>query len=525
MSTLRQRTAAGPSAAFESVRKLKKLDIYRKVPRDLTEGSTVGGIVTTISVLILVLLTIAELRNLAQVKQETEVVVDKSEDGAFRINLNITLVGLSCEFLSVDLKNAVGTTREDLNDDTLHKYATDAKGSWMGSATKKLPPALVHNYEIPAEAKDHYGNAQHAIELNPTTFEEALQDYEVLIVDFHSPRCIHCVRFAPHYEVAAGLVKDRSPGRGKRLDSHSKYAVALATVDCMQFTELCRSRHIQAYPTVHVYRQSRIEGKAASGSSLPDGRYFVPDKDHLYEVYNGPREAEALATFALRVLDEVLDSDPTLGKKAFEVGPSVDMEGDGHAESTVHAAGCRVEGYLDVRRVPGSVIIRPHSRDDGHEFDTGLVNVDHSIDHLSFGHRMVQDYDDGPYARPDALGRPVVLAKGEEINGFRGREKGFAHAHYVKVVSRTTYPLNRSPIQAYEYSITSDSFRSKDAVPFIEILFDLSPLQIRVKETRRNWIEGITAMLALIGGIFSASFIIEGMVSTFANWVVDPKLA
>jgi len=532
MSGLRQRLggAAGGGGAplaggGDPLRRLKKLDIYRKVPRDLTEGSAAGGMLTAVAIVLLFVLTIAELRSLAQIHDETELVVDRSEDGAFRINLNLTVLGLSCEFLSVDLKNALGSDREDLNDETLHKYATDDKSSWVGSATKKLPPQI-HTYEISPGAKDHYGNERHAIELDKKSFEEALNDYEVLLVDFHSPRCIHCVKFAPIWEIAAGLVKERAPGKGSTLDTHRKYSVALATVDCIQNIELCRARHIQAYPTVHVYRQppggAQNQAKPSGGIL---GGYFDTNKDHLYEVYHGPRDAEAIATFALKVLDEVLVQDPTLGKNAF-VGPSTDVEGDGRPESTVHAAGCRVEGYLDVRRVPGSVIIRPHSRDDAHDFDTGLVNVDHRIDHLSFGHRMTLYSDDGPYSQSDSAATPVVVAPGETVNGFKAREKGFAHAHFVKVVSKTTVPLGRPSVQAYEYSIASDSFRSKNGIPYIEIAFDLSPLQIRVVETRRDWIEGITAMLALIGGLFSASFIIEGLLSSFTTWMAaDAKRA
>jgi len=92
---------------------------------------------------------------------------------------------------------------------------------------------------------------RHAIELNGKTFQKALDDYEALIVDFHSPRCIHCVRFAPIFEHAADLVQQRAP---KRRDSHRKHAVALATVDCIENFELCRAQHIQAYPTVLVFR-------------------------------------------------------------------------------------------------------------------------------------------------------------------------------------------------------------------------------------------------------------------------------
>ena len=531
-STLRHRNIASPltgggGGGLDPIRRLRKLDIYRKVPKDLTEGSAVGGFITTISVIVLLMLTIAELRNLTTIANETELIIDRSEDGAFRINLNVTVIGLSCEFLSVDLKNALGTNREDLNDNTLHKFSLGTSQVWQGSATKKNQPAElpeIHTYDVPTGAKDHYGQERHAIELNKNNFQQTLDDHEVLLVDFHSPRCIHCVRFAPIYENAAQLVKERSPGKGVRQDSHKKFSVALATVDCIENIELCRARHIQAYPTVHVYRPNRVRQPkdVDAHRTMEDAKYFEINHEHNYEVYHGPREVEALANFALKTLDEVLSEDKTLGKDAFDK-PVIFSD---NQESTVHNSACRVAGYLDVRRVPGSVIIRPHSNKNAHEFDPKLINMDHRLDHLSFGNR-------GTFERPGAISgpysvlseKPAILKDGQEILGFRGKEPNSAHVHFIKVVSRTIVPLNKQAVQSYEYSITSDSFHPRGDMPFIEISFDLSPLQIVVKETKKNWIEGITAMLALIGGVYSASFIVESIISSFTTWVTDQKIA
>ena len=512
--------------SLHSMRRLRQLDVYRKVPRDLTEGSAVGGVVSVVAVVVLVVIAAFELHALAQVRRETEIVVDRGDNEWFRINLNISLPGMSCEFASVNLRNSLGVRRDDISDNTLHKFQMDRGNTYGGSATKVEAPVVEHTYG--GTNKDHYGNQRHALELSPATFETALQDYEVLLVNFHSPRCIHCIRFAPVYEHAADLVKQRAP---KVQDARSRKAVALATVDCVQHLDLCRGEHIQAYPTVLVFRTRQD--------------LDVKKEEQQYEAYLGAREAEAVASFALKVLEEVMVADPALGKDAFDVAAkkaaaaAAAAEKSKQQESVVFKSkGCRIEGFLDVRRVPGSIVIRPHSRDAGHEFDTGLISVDHRINHLSFGHKGTGfvESDDGPFSR--SVAKPqvrVVTAKAEDADDaawFRSPEADATHVHSVKVVSKSLVPLRGEPTNAFQYSVSSDTFKPQDKVPFIEIDYDLSPLMIVVTETRRGWIEGVVGVLAVVGGVFSASFIVEGVVSYLvARFVGDvalgggPKLA
>lgn len=459
--------------------------MYRKVPKDLTEGSVLGGLVTAISVLALFVLTIAELRSLLQVTTHTEILVDTSDNPKFRINVNLTVFGLSCEYLSVDLKNAMGLFREDLETSTLHRFALDGKGTWKGSAVQK-PALQLHNYDIPQGSRDHYGNERHAIELgSKQEFDQALEEHEVLLVDFHSPRCIHCVHFAPTYELAA--VKLNSTVQA----TTRKYGVRLATLDCLQHIDLCRAHHIQAFPTVRVYRSTKQQ------PPKQEGWFFnrAQEQQSVYEVYRGPREVDSIVAFATRALEEVMRTKQQQDPAA----PATAIEDDEH--STVHAAGCRVEGFLDVARVPGSLIIRPHEADESHVYDLNLVNCDHRIDHLSFG--------------------PQPPPQQQQGKVFKSAEHGAAHVHFVQVVSRKQVLLSGLPAQdTYEFAMTSDTFKEQDALPHVEIMFEMSPMQIQVSERRTNWVQGITAMMALIGGVFSCSFIIEAILSIVIAWVV-----
>lgn len=436
-----------------------------------------------------------EMRTFFSVSKETSIEVDHSEDGIFQINFNITIPALSCEFAAVDVRNVIGKKRENIKDKTIHKFSLD--GTWQGSATDL--DQTEHLYQ--GTNKDHYGNQRHAIELNADSFQEGIDEYEVLLVDFHAPWCSHCANLAPIYEHAAELVKLRAP---HEIDSHHRHSVALATVDCTMESNryLCHKHHIQAFPTILVFRQSQNKetGQTYRGSNL-------------HESYTGVREAEAIATFALKVLKEVIEDD-----KELQAGEGTDSTGDGVAESKLRTRGCRIQGFLNVQRVPGQITIHPYST--GHDFNTGLFSMDHFIDHLSFGghkpskvreQRTTQS--EGAYAEPP--GRPVVLAEGEDVVGFVAPGDGthFTHEHYIKVVSTSLYPLHGPPIHAFEYTINSNNYEAKDDVPMIVFTYDLSPLKVIVKETTRPWIDGITSMCAILGGVFTCTIIFEGILS------------
>ena len=113
---------------------------------------------------------------------------------------------------------------------------------------------------------------------------------KVILVDFHAPWCSHCQRLAPIYEHAAHLVQQNSQ---KGLDAHNKHSVALGTFDCTEKANIpiCRKNHIQAYPTILVFRKSanKAIGKTFSGHEV-------------HESYHGQRSAESISAFALKVL-------------------------------------------------------------------------------------------------------------------------------------------------------------------------------------------------------------------------------
>lgn len=72
--------------------KLRDIDFYRKIPKDLTESTTHGTLLSFCAALFMLVLFIAELWAFLSSQIVTNVVIDPNTDSLLRINFNITVM-------------------------------------------------------------------------------------------------------------------------------------------------------------------------------------------------------------------------------------------------------------------------------------------------------------------------------------------------------------------------------------------------------------------------------------------------
>ena len=90
----------------------KKMDIFFKMDEDLLADPTVHGtILSTLAVIFMVVLFIFELSAFLTVEYTTAIHMDTNPNSQLRINFNITLLDLSCDYATVDLLDVIGTNR------------------------------------------------------------------------------------------------------------------------------------------------------------------------------------------------------------------------------------------------------------------------------------------------------------------------------------------------------------------------------------------------------------------------------
>jgi hypothetical protein len=136
---------------------LRRLDIYRAVPKDLTESSNTGALISLFSLIILAYLFISELIAFNTVELHSQMYVDPyahvhaseavssysgfnpaptlqadiaSTHATIGIRLNMTAPGMPCAVASLDVQDVMGGHILDYGG-KLHRWRTDSKGNLL----------------------------------------------------------------------------------------------------------------------------------------------------------------------------------------------------------------------------------------------------------------------------------------------------------------------------------------------------------------------------------------------------------
>lgn len=103
------------------------LDMYRKVPMDLLEGTKRGSIISYIAIITMALLFIFETAAFMSTSVlQSDISLDRNQDPKLRVNINITMMDLSCDYATVDIVSPLGTSLNVTSH--LSKYSLDAGG-------------------------------------------------------------------------------------------------------------------------------------------------------------------------------------------------------------------------------------------------------------------------------------------------------------------------------------------------------------------------------------------------------------
>ena len=94
-------------------RRFVKLDMYRKVPVDLVEGSKEGSIISWVAIFIILWLFYHETLDFFTTDLSSSLLLDKrqSEGDQIKVTFNITMMDLNCDFVEVDVVSVLGNNQ------------------------------------------------------------------------------------------------------------------------------------------------------------------------------------------------------------------------------------------------------------------------------------------------------------------------------------------------------------------------------------------------------------------------------
>eukprot|EP00455_Lapot_gusevi_P008111 TRINITY_DN1349_c0_g4_i1.p1 TRINITY_DN1349_c0_g4~~TRINITY_DN1349_c0_g4_i1.p1 ORF type:complete len:333 (-),score=95.04 TRINITY_DN1349_c0_g4_i1:121-1119(-) len=139
-------------------RRIQSFDLYRHLPKDATEQTFSGGITTIVCAILVAFLFFSEFAAFLRVETTSSMFVDTPADShvesKLRINMDITMIGLPCAVLSVDVQDVMGTHVMDVHGD-LFKYRMDAQGNMRVDSQGK--PLFTPDHATYDEAKGQIG--------------------------------------------------------------------------------------------------------------------------------------------------------------------------------------------------------------------------------------------------------------------------------------------------------------------------------------------------------------------------------
>jgi Endoplasmic Reticulum-Golgi Intermediate Compartment (ERGIC) len=136
-----------------------------------------------IAMSIMGLLFLCETYAFASSAITTAIAVDENSDPQIRLNFNITMMDLHCDYVSVDVWDALGTNRQNVTKN-VDKWQLDADGTRRIFSGRNRD-----NRELVYDDHDEDGASYdgHAIELTKDTFDAFLKQHEMAFIDLYAP--------------------------------------------------------------------------------------------------------------------------------------------------------------------------------------------------------------------------------------------------------------------------------------------------------------------------------------------------
>mmetsp|Transcript_25192 Transcript_25192/g.35500 ORF Transcript_25192/g.35500 Transcript_25192/m.35500 type:complete len:543 (-) Transcript_25192:181-1809(-) len=529
------------------------LDMYRKVPTDLLEGTKRGSILSYMSVFVMVTLFLLETRAFLSSSTVTDLALDSNPDQMIRLNFNITMLDLKCDFAVVDVVSSMGENQNV----TAHitKWNVDGDGirqRFRGRNTKQDDLIALKDELVEETIEELHENGEDAISLERNTLQFARRENKYLFVDFYASWCSHCKDLAPTWETfaeimmdAADLVVSETDERYHSEDySDEEYEAAIklakpvfiGKVDCVDHLDLCREQQIRAYPTLRMFVDGKFVQDYQGHRTVLQLTKFVQDIETKYTENDNEKKLDNIHEHAHDRMGTVdtsgLPDDASEeekdwarnierqkkqrhGRNSRQKGNDVidDWKDEDHP-------GCQLFGYLMLDRVPGNFHIQ--ARSSSHDIAPHMTNVSHIIHSLSFGEPIVQRE-----LQRNELGnvpRHVVskiAPMNENVYVSHRLHEGFTH--YLKVV---TTNLSDNMGFGYQgrikraYQILQNSqlaYYRNDIVPEAKFMYDLSPISVSYRESGRYWYDYLTSLMAIIGGTFTVVGMLEGSIRAVSS--------
>jgi len=504
---------------------VKTLDMYRKVPTDLLEGTKKGSFFSVCAVVSMATLFFMETRAFFKTNLQTDLLIDDSTEKKLRVNFNITMLDLSCDYTVVDVVSFLGTQQNI----TAHvnKWSLDEDGvkQRFQGRNRKQSDILFHDETVTQTIEELHRDGEQAEALDANSLEVLKKENKYLFVDYNAPWCSHCIKLGPTWETLAELMGEVASESVDEIianhypdgdhefseeDYHEavklQQAVKIGKVDCTKNDNLCKEQHIYGYPTLRLYVNGKFHSDFKGDRTVMAFTHYleIAEKEDTKINGNDP-DGKYVAQVNERALSR--GSEHHHDRLPSEQEVIRQWKGEDHP-------GCQISGFLLLDRVPGNFHIL--ARSDSKDLVPSMTNVSHEVHELYFGDPSMKRFIERGKARtPNDLLDKLQFTKG---NTYLTRKEHSAYHHHLKIVSTNfdyTHYSGQAKRTGVVYQLLAQSqltHYGRDQIPEAKFIYDLSPVAIRYRRTSRKWYDYLTSIMAIIGGTFTVVGMLESSV-------------
>ncbi|XP_075428692.1 endoplasmic reticulum-Golgi intermediate compartment protein 3 isoform X3 [Ascaphus truei] len=174
--------------------------------------------------------------------------------------------------------------------------------------------------------------------------------------------------------------------------------------------------------------------------------------------------------------------------------------------------GCQVYGFLEVNKVAGNFHFAPgksfqqshvhvHAVEihDLQSFGLDNINMTHHIKHLSFG----RDYP--------GIVNPL---DGTSVDASQA---SMMFQYFVKIVPTVYVKVDGEVLRTNQFSVTrhekiANGLIGDQGLPGVFVLYELSPMMVKLTEKHRSFTHFITGVCAIVGGVFTVAGLIDSLI-------------
>jgi Endoplasmic Reticulum-Golgi Intermediate Compartment (ERGIC) len=155
----------------------------------MRQATSLGAIMSVLAMSMMAILFFSETTAFIRTQIVTNIEVDDNSEPQIRLNFNITMQDLHCDYVSVDVWDALGTNRQNITKN-VDKWQLDSNGmKRIFSGRNREARELNHD----PNAEIHYtvsesGELEAAVTtLTKDNFADFLQEHEMAFIDLYAP--------------------------------------------------------------------------------------------------------------------------------------------------------------------------------------------------------------------------------------------------------------------------------------------------------------------------------------------------